>query len=79
MKLAFRKDGASEISVFQIVGEVEQKFTYVNMIKALIESRAMEPPEISEGFTEAEVASINSMVKHINEKIAPTDELRTKE
>ena len=47
---------------------------YVDMIKALIESRKLEPPEISEDFFEAEILSINSMVTFINKEISTTDE-----
>ena len=69
MKLVFKKDEKSQISVFQKVADREQDFSYVDMIKALIESKEMEEPEISEGFTDAEIKSINSMVTLINEEI----------
>ena len=74
MKLVFKKDEECQISVFQVVDGHEQEFSYVDMIKALIESREMEPPEISEGFTESEISSINSMVTFINGEISTTDE-----
>lgn len=74
MKLVFKKDEERQISVFLVVDGREQEFSYVDMIKALIESKKMEPPEISEGFTEAEMSSINSMVSFINKEISTTDE-----
>jgi len=75
MKLIFKKDDKSQISVFQVVGDEEQEFSYVDMIKALIESRKMEEPEIQEGcFTEAETKSIQRMVEFINKEICSTDE-----
>ena len=74
MKLMFKKDEDSQISVFQIADGHEQDFSYVNMIKALIESRVMEKPDISDGFTDAEVKSINSMVAFINKEISTTKE-----
>lgn len=77
MKLVFKKNEESQISVFQNVDGSEQDFSYVDMIKALIESRKMEAPEISKGFTEAEIKSINSMVTFINREISTTDELVT--
>ena len=61
MRLVFKKDEESQISVFQNVDGREQDFSYVDMIKALIKSRKMGDPEIAEGFTEAEIKSINSI------------------
>ena len=69
MKLIFKKDDESQISVFQIIDGQEQEFSYVDMIKALIESKKMEEPEILEGFTVAEVTSIKRMVEFINKEI----------
>lgn len=77
MKLTFKKDKESQISVFQVVDEQEKEFSYVDMIKALIETKVMEEPEISDGFTDAEIKSIKSMVKFINEKISTIDESST--
>jgi len=73
MKLMFRKGEDSEISVSQSVNGEEQSFVYVDMIKALIESKKMEDPEVSDGFTEAEIKSINSMVEFINKEISATE------
>ena len=75
MKLAFKKDKDSQISVFQIIDGHEQDFSYIDMIKALIESKKMEDPDISVGFTDAEIKSINSMVSFINKEITTTEEL----
>lgn len=74
MKLLFKKDEDCQISVFQIVKSHEQDFSYVDMIKALIESKEMEEPEISDGFSDAETKSINSMVTFINKEISTTEE-----
>ena len=74
MKLLFKKDEDSQISVFQIVDGHEQDFSYVDMIKALAESKVMEEPDVSEGFTDAEIKSINSMVTFINKEISTTEE-----
>ena len=74
MKLIFKKDGGNQISVSQVVDECKQEFSYVDMIKALIASKEMEEPEISEDFTAAEIKSINSMVKFINKEISTTEE-----
>lgn len=69
MKLIFKKDDKSQISVFQDIDGQKKDFSYVDMIKALIESRKMEKPEISEGFTEAETESIQRMIELINKEI----------
>ncbi len=74
MKLIFKKDEESQISVVQDVDGTEQDFSYVDMIKALIESKKMEEPEISEGFTEAEITSIKGMVELINEEVEEKEE-----
>ena len=74
MRLIFKKDEKSQISVVQDVDGTEQDFSYVDMIKALIESRKMEEPEISEDFTVAETTSIKRMVDFINNEISSTDE-----
>ena len=69
MKLIFKKDEESQISVVQDIDGKEQEFSYVDMIKALIESKKMEDPEILKGFTDAEVTSIKRMVEFINKEI----------
>ena len=69
MKLVFKKDDKSQISVFQIIGDEEQEFSYVDMIKALIESKKMEEPEISGDFADTEGKSIKRMVEFINKEI----------
>jgi len=74
MKLIFKKDDESQISVFQSIDGKEEKFSYVDMIKALIESKKMEEPDISEGFTEAETKSIQRMVEFINKEIEEKEE-----
>jgi hypothetical protein len=74
MKLIFKKDKECQISVFQVVNGHEQEFSYVDMIKALIESKKMDVPEISADFTDAEIKSINSMVTFINKAISATEE-----
>ncbi len=74
MKLIFKKDEESQISVVQDIDGKKQEFSYVDMIKALIESKKMEEPEISGDFTEAEVTSIKRMVEFINEEVGTDDE-----
>lgn len=69
MKLLFKKDENNQIRVFGIVDGIEKDFSYVEMIKSLIDTGTMEQPEIQEGFSEAEASSINRMVNLINSKV----------
>jgi len=69
MKLVFKKDDESKISVFQDINGQEKEFSYVDMIKELIDSKEIEDPEISAGFSEAEIKSIKSMVSFINNEM----------
>jgi hypothetical protein len=73
VKLLFEKNEDSQINVFQIVNGNNRDFSYIDMINALIESKVMEKPEILDGFTEAEIKSINSMVTFINKEISATE------
>lgn len=74
MKLVFKKDEEHKISVFQKVDGKQLEFDYVDMIKALIKSRKLDDPDISAGFTKAEIKSIKSMVERINKQICAIDE-----
>ncbi len=69
MKLVFNKDKNHQISVFHEVDGKEHEFSYIDMIKTLIKSKRLDEPKISEGFTEAEIKSIKSMVTLINKEI----------
>ncbi len=70
----FKKDDEHQINVYHEVGGTQQDFSYVDMIKALIDTRKLEEPEISGGFTEAEIKSIKSMVTLINKTISTIQE-----
>lgn len=74
MKLVFKKNEDHQISVFHDVDGSQQDFSYVDMIKALIESRELKDPDISDGFSDAEKASIKSMIKYINKEIPAAEE-----
>ena len=75
MKLVFRKDEKSEISVFRKVDGEEKDFSYVEMIKVLIDVGELEDPEIVGEFTEAEKNSISSMVSFINNQLQSSEEI----
>lgn len=74
MKLVFKKNEEQQISVFHEVDGKQQDFSYVDMIKALIKSRKLDEPDISEGFTDAETKSIKSMVTLINKEVSEIKE-----
>ncbi|USF86408.1 hypothetical protein [Candidatus Endoriftia persephonae] len=74
MKLVFSKDEAHQIVVFNCFDGEKKEFSYVDMIKVLIQSQHLEEPEVSEGFSEAEVNSIKSMVSFINKEVSLIDQ-----
>ncbi|NKB82825.1 MAG: hypothetical protein GKS05_13270 [Nitrospirales bacterium] len=77
MKIVFKKDENSEITVFSKVDDNEQDFSYAEMIKALIESKVLGEPEISGNFTDDERKSITSMITLINKEIGKTEDLNS--
>lgn len=70
MKLVFGKNDQLEISVMQKVGENSVEFNYIDMIKSLIERKALDEPELLGEFSELERNSICSMVNHINSVVS---------
>jgi len=70
MKLVFSKNDQLEISVMQKDGSNSIEFKYVDLIKKLINVKALEEPEMIGDFSESEKESITSMVKHINSEVA---------
>ena len=70
MKLEFRKNDEQEISVMRVDDEGTSDYDYVEMIKTLMQTGALEKPNIVGDFSEAETNSIQNMVKHINEEVA---------
>ena len=70
MKLVFRKNEENEISVLRKEGDDTSEFSYVDMIKSLIETKSLEEPEIDGEFSEAEKESIANMITHINNDVA---------
>lgn len=69
MKLIFKKNEESEITVMQKTSGSEVEFDYVNMIKKLINDKNLEEPEIDGDFSESEKESIMSMVADINSEV----------
>ena len=67
MKLIFKKNDDSSVAVFIEDPLVEKDFSYIEMLKGLIEDNGMDEPEISGDFSEEEKQSIKSMTEKINE------------
>lgn len=70
MKLVFNKNDELEISVTQKNGDEEKEFNYVDMIKDLINTKSLEDPEMGGDFTDPEIDSIKTMIKHINTDVS---------
>lgn len=70
MKLVFNKNDDLEISVIQKNGDEEKEFNYVDMIKDLISTKSLEEPEMDGDFTDSEIDSIKTMIKHINTDVS---------
>lgn len=73
MKLVFRKNETEQVTVFQSVGGQLMPFSYTVMMKALLSSDSLEPPDIAEGFSTEEAESIVSMIDQINGVMADAE------
>lgn len=67
MRLVFHRDAEERIHVFHESDGKRAEFSYVAMIKSLINQGAMDPAEIEGHFTAGELESIKRMVDLINE------------
>lgn len=70
MRLIFRKNKESEISVHKKSGDREIEFSYIDMIKEITKARKLDDADLEGDFSEAEKGSISSMVTHINDEVA---------
>ena len=73
MKLIFEKSEDNEISVSIANGDTKEHFDYIEMVKTLIEEREMETPEMIGEFSVAEISSIQSMARYLNESLQKTE------
>lgn len=69
MKLVFNKNEEQEISVLFKIGANTTEFSYIHMIKKLIDVKSMEEPEFEGDFSDAEKESVRSMISHINREV----------
>lgn len=69
MKLYFSKDDQDEIIVKMSTSTIQDDFSYVKMIKNLLDNNEFEDTEFSEDFTEDEKTRIETMLTTINSSI----------
>lgn len=70
MKLSFSKSEELEVSVTHKTGGEDKAFSYIEMIRSLIEHKKLGEPELNGDFSESEKASISSMIAHINKEVS---------
>lgn len=68
MKIVFRKNEKHEISVVSKDGDGESEFSYISMIKKLIDNKQLEDPEFDGDFSESEKENVRSMISQINQE-----------
>ncbi len=69
MKLVFTKDAEHQVTVEQETDGKKANFSYVNMIKSLLNEGPLESPRLDGDFSDPEQKSINRMVDFINKAI----------
>jgi predicted small secreted protein len=69
MKLIISKDENDELLIKIAKGTIEEEFSYVKMLKELLNNNKFEETIYKEGVTEPEKERIESMLKQINELI----------
>ena len=69
IKLYFSKDDQDEITVKMSTSTVQEEFSYVEMIKNLLDNNAFDETEFSGDFTDDEKSRIESMLNSINDSI----------
>ena len=76
MKLIFQKTDSHLVNVYQNTDGQKEEFSYVNMIKTLLDKKVLEPSELDGEFTEAEIKSITSMVTCINDVLKDKEKVK---
>ena len=69
MKLIISKDENEELVIKMARGTIEEDFTYVKMLKELLNNNKFEDTIYKEGVTETEKERIENMLTQINELI----------
>jgi len=69
MKLIFKKDSDETIKILIRDGLAEQEFSYIKMVKSLIESNSFEDSEFIGEISEKEKEVVSQMLLQINSAI----------
>lgn len=69
MKLHFSKDDQDEIVVEMSTSNIQEDFSYVEMIKTLLENNTFDSTEFSGDFSDEEKSRIENMLNSINDSI----------
>lgn len=70
MKLYFSKDDQDEIVVKMSTSTIQEDFSYVEMIKNLLNNNEFDETEFSGDFSDDEKSRIETMLSSINESIS---------
>lgn len=74
MKLYFSKDDQDEIVVKMSTSTIQEDFSYVEMIKNLLENNEFDDTEFTDDFTDDEKTRIETMLSSINASITTDNE-----
>lgn len=69
MQLSFKKDKKGEPSVFIKKGSKEEPFSYVEMVKSLVDNNKFKKSVYDKNITKDEKAHIEKMIIEINEVV----------
>lgn len=75
MKLYFSKDEQDEIVVKMSTSTVQEDFSYVEMIKNLLNNNEFDDTEFTDDFTDDEKTRIEKMLDSINHSITIENEV----
>lgn len=69
MKLIFSKNENESLEVELAKGTVTEEFSYVKLIKGLLENDKLDDTQFDESITDEEIEVIEKMVSRINDKV----------
>ncbi|MDY7395370.1 hypothetical protein UMM65_08965 [Aureibaculum sp. 2210JD6-5] len=75
MKLYFSKDDQDEIVVKMSTSTVQEDFSYVEMIKNLLENNEFDDTDFTDDFTDDEKTRIETMLNSINASIVSENDV----
>lgn len=74
MKLLFSKDEEENIIVKMAKGTVVEEFSYVEMIKILLQNNTFDNTDFGNNITSEEIERIESMLSSINDSLEVEEE-----